>query len=207
MSGFEFYVACGHCGLSSPTCRWRYDHTVEPEHLVLPATNRSRQTFEQVSIPIEHELDAAQMAELAAAQSTGDVTVYVPHFGEEPGVVLKPAPVCPRCGSGSVAATLGHNSEPPRTVATVDEAIGASRSLADGALLEVHLTEPPAVFRCQRDCESGRVVFAWHVHRIGTANVAPIAEGLIAKLTALGSTCDEPTRLRAFTRFREWTNR
>ena len=97
MSGFEFHLVCSDCGLTSPTYPWRYDRVVEPESLELPAADRLRQAFEQVSIAIEHKLDTAEVEELAAAHSSADVMVYVPHFGEKEGVSLKPAPVCPRC--------------------------------------------------------------------------------------------------------------
>jgi hypothetical protein len=127
----------------------------------------------------------------------------VPYFAEDQGVELKPEAMCPRCGHASIVGRFGNHSEAPRTVAGLDEAIAISRALADEAQLVVRLDAPSVGVRCQRTSEDGRPTFAWAVDRIGDTIVAPAVEALISKLTALGSRCDEPKSLRAFTRFVE----
>jgi hypothetical protein len=202
MSGLEFHLQCSSCGLTSPTYPFRYDRVVEPTTVVLPVADRVHATFERVSISIEEKPDEAELAALAAARSTSDITVFVPHFGDdEDDVMLVPAAACPRCGNEPIAGRFGHLPQVALAIDDLAQAIDASRADRRGGSLSFRLKSPAAGIRCMRSADDGSV--DWYVDRMDATDVGRLVEELRAKLIERGSRCDAAARFRAFARFRE----
>ena len=72
-------------------------------------------------------------------------------------------------------------------------------ALEHGSSIEVGLEAPPAAVICMRD--ESKELYRWHVERIAGSDIDAIVGDLITLLTARGSTCNSPRRLRAFVRF------
>ena len=200
MSGFEFYIQCSNCGLSSPVYPFQHDETAAPPTVVLPVLDRERQEFGELRIPVAGRMASDELAATASEHSTPTITVAVPHLMNT-GVRLEPQAACPRCGRESL---VGHHGRPPTPrlqVATVADLIELTRSLEHGNSIEVAIHAPPALVICMRD--ESEELYRWHVERIAGSEIDAIVGDLITQLTASGSTCSAPRRLRAFVRFDE----
>jgi hypothetical protein len=205
MSGFEFHITCTNCQLTSATYPFRYDSTVAPSYLELPSLDRARHTFDRVSIPIERQLDVEELLEIAAAHSTPDVAVCIPIFGSD-SVELRPPAPCPRCGALALKCPFGSAPAPVGSASAVTDLIQLTRGLAIGETGRWELATPHAAVLCTRDDDGS--TYRWHISRAGGADEVDAAvREVLALLIAGGSTCSEPTRMRAFARFDEVRSR
>lgn len=187
MSGFEFHLRCGECGLASGSYPLRYDSVVAPCSLELPTANLRDQRFGRLSVPVTDRLPDDEIARIAASHSDEDQTVLVPHL-HDGGVRLVPQTPCPRCGKRAVVGRFGRAPLP--TVASVAELIARTRSLAPGDIAKLEYASPRTVVRCTRS-EDG-TGYSWHLTRPAGENLEPLLAELAAQLTAAGSRCTEP---------------
>jgi hypothetical protein len=190
--------------LKSGTYPFRHDRVVQPTSIELPAVDCVQRAFERFVFPVEHTVAESEIVGLAQTNSTEGVTICVPYFGNgQEDILLKPAVACPRCGNASIVGRFGHRRVDAQRIRSIDEAIERSRKLDEDLTVELRLDHADARLSCWRVTTEAGTTINWHVARIGTAEIAPIVDELVAKLTVRGSTCDELARYRAFTRLRE----
>lgn len=206
MSGFEFHLRCHGCELISRAYPFRFDQTVRPTHAVLPVIDRARKCFDVALIEVSGTLAASALAALAAASSSADRTICVPHMHAE-APWLEPAVVCPRCGADAVRVVLGGPPRAVPVVESVDRIIGDSRAQEPGtarawmlgasAQVTARRHGGPGDPHDARTCD-------WRIARPeGVAAAASEVVAVVAALTAALERCGsrvEPRRaLRAFT--------
>ena len=205
MSGFGFYIRCASCGLLSRSYPYRYDTTVAPRALLLPAANREKCAFEKVEIPIEGSLADDAIAELARTHSTENLAIAVPYISSAvEAIVLQPPLTCPRCNSATLECPFGAPPRPQRAAASIDQVVAESRDLEDDSVVVFRLSAPDAVITCNRYSDDGRTVYAWKVQSSDATTIERVATTLLAELRTRGSTCSEAITVRGSTRFEEY---
>lgn len=200
MSGFDFHVTCTNCGLTSMTYPFRHAGSAAVPSLVLPSVDRAHHVFGAATIPSSERLAEPALAAAAAARSTPEVTVCVPHFANG-AVTLQPDVACPRCGEPALEGRFGSVPTVVPVVAALSELVDRTRNLESGGAITLALAAPRATVICMRSDDGAS--YRWHVERIKGSQIEPIVTGLVALLVARGSSCSEPRTQRAFTRFDE----
>lgn len=206
MSGFEFHLRCHACELISPTYPFRFDPTVRPTHAVLPVIDRAGKRFDVALIEVSGTLAAPALTALAAASSSADRTICVPHIHAE-APWIEPAVTCPRCGADAVRAALGGPPRAVPVVESVDRIIGESRDLEPGTARAWMLGARAQVTARRHggpdDPHDARTC-DWRVARpegVGAAasEVVAVVAALTAALERYGSRVEPRRALRAFT--------
>jgi hypothetical protein len=198
MSGFEYSIACGLCGLTSDGFPFQYDRVVAPEQAVLPAANRKRHCFEQVTIPVERTLPMGELVAIAAARSTEDVTVCVPSLSPD-GAVLLPHVACPRCGNDALACPFGWPKPWRRTAQSTEQVVADARG-SSAETIAFALPDRAATVEVTHD---DAAAYRWHIAGAGRADIAHVVDELLAHLARAGSTTTGPKRRGGYTTFYE----
>lgn len=206
MSGFEFHLRCDACELTSPTYPFRFDRVVRPDRAILPVVDRADKRFDTARIEVPGILETPELTELAAAFSSADRTICVPHMHAE-APRIEPHVTCPRCGADAVRAMHGHPPRIPPVVEAIEPIVRESRELVPGTAREWMLGSRARIY-ARRSGGSGdahdATTYDWKVTRpdgvaAAESGVASVVAALTAALEQCGSTVEPPRVRRAFT--------
>jgi Protein of unknown function (DUF4240) len=200
MSGFEYHVRCGSCGLTSPVMSLAPD--LLDRELGLPAADRKAGDFTVITVRPRKDVPLAQ---LAAQHSDGTRTVAVARLRDDE-IALEPPLTCPRCGATVTEGRLGGPPPAAFPLTSVKEVVQKTRRLPPRG--DYQFSSPDGYrVECMDDAEEdGRRVNRWYLRRRGGSDIdlQPIAGALIAELERAGSRCAD---LELHTRggsFNEW---
>jgi hypothetical protein len=111
MPGWEFWIECTKCGLTSESYPLQVFSQTLQGHAMFPAWSAKHRCYGTVSLEMSYEqrksieADPNGLQSLAAELSTPTLTVGVPH-GLTP-VTVTPTPGCPQCGGAvSISSAL-----------------------------------------------------------------------------------------------------